>query len=269
MTYWQMLILAAVEAVTEFLPVSSTAHLILTNRLLGVPETDFLTTFEIVIQLGAIAAVLVFFWQRLWQHKNWWPKIGLAFIPTAVLGALAYPVIKNYLLKGQLVTGIALILGGLVMMIWEKKCFKDESKQLTLNEVPTKKIWWVGIWQALSFVPGVSRSAASILGGMKLGLKRSEAVELAFLLAIPTMLAASGLDLLKTLIDGYQAGSITGMFSGQEWLTLGLGTGATFIFSLLVVKFLIKWLNKKNSFWWFGIYRLAIGAIWLAVFWQR
>jgi undecaprenyl-diphosphatase len=342
MHYWQIIILSVVEALTEFLPVSSTAHLILTGQLLGLQSSDFLSSFNIFIQLGAIGAVVVIFWQRLLHNRALWPKIILAFLPTTVLGVLVYKLIKTHLLRGQQITGWALIGGGVFFIIWElffapdaifalaafrtkgtkryqkvpkgpnlgPKVLKSPKKSpIALEVAPlqanspaitapaapaltTRQAVQIGLWQVLSFVPGVSRSAATTFGGIFSGLTKAAAIEFAFLLAIPTMLAASGYDLLKTFLawlkmpqswsgctyDSWQQvlppGTATCMafwqkpafiFSPSEWVILGLGLVITFAVSLLLIKFLMKIMTRSRSFLYFGLYRLCIGVIWLLV----
>lgn len=267
MTIWQSVILGIVEALTEFLPVSSTAHLILASKLMGMESSSFLSSFEIIIQLGAILAVAIIFAKEVWSNKKMWAKIIWAFIPTAVLGFLAYKVVKEYLLQGQLITGIVLILGGIMFIIWEKFWFKEtKTEGKEIDDLTNIQAGTVGGWQALAFIPGMSRSAVSTLGGMVAGLKKSEAVKFAFILAVPTMVAASGYDALKTGIDMWQ-GEIAWL-TGSEIGMLVVGLIVTFIVAMLTVKFFTKLMSKKNSFIYFGIYRVLIGIVWLFLFWS-
>jgi undecaprenyl-diphosphatase len=283
MTILQAIILAIVEAVTEFLPVSSTAHLILTGKLLGVVSDDFLTSFEIFIQLGAILAVLVVLGQKIIKSKKMWRQIAVAFVPTVILGALVYKIIKQYLLHGQWISGVMLIAGGLGFIVYEWWVARKErlrgsetggcdeeragasggkneleiGKEIT--EISLGRAALIGVAQTVAFVPGVSRSAATMFGGLLVGLKRKAAVEFAFILAIPTMLAASGLDLLLTVKDGVS-------FTTEQLLCLAVGLVGAFVVSLLTVKLFIKIMSKKNSLLWFGLYRIVIGIVWLVVF---
>lgn len=292
-TYWQTIILAFVEALTEFLPISSTAHLILTAKLLNLESTNFLATFEIVIQLGAILAVLVVFGQRLWRNRRLWPKIIWAFIPTAIIGFTVYPLVKNYLLEGTPLTGWMLIIGGIIMAIWDiyddKKALQKADQQnspltpqtagcliesasdqkidqqLTTLKIPAVII--IGICQSFATVPGVSRSLITTLGGMATGLSKKAAVEFSFLLAIPTVAAASGLDLVKGLYNQFAIPNGEILFaSEQEVLLLILGTLVAFVTALFLTKFMVKIMSAKNSFVYFGIYRIIIGCWWLLIF---
>jgi undecaprenyl-diphosphatase len=269
MLIWQALVLSVVEAITEFLPVSSTAHLILTSKLLGITSSDFLSSFEIFIQLGAILAVAVAFFSKLWINKKSWSKIMVAFLPAVGLGLVFYKLVK-FLLQGQAITGIFLILGGLFFIIFEQIYNKKQEQKKTdtalinvwqeIDSLSYKRAFLIGLMQVLAFVPGVSRSAATTFGGLANKLSKKAAVEFSFLLAIPTMLAASGYDLLQTILDGAAV-----QYSSSQWLVLGVGLLATFLVSLCLVKTLIKAMQGKYSWTIFGIYRLAAGIFWLFV----
>src|SRR5574341_2454737 len=194
MTIFQAILLSIVEGITEFLPVSSTGHLILTSTIFGVPQTDFVKSFELFIQLGAIAAVAALYGRRLLTNKATLQHIAAGFVPTAIIGFVAYPIITSLLLGNALVVTISLFLGGIVLIFLETK-FLHKPKRASLT---LRRAFAIGVIQTLSFVPGVSRAAATIVGGMLVGLPRTAAVEFSFLLAIPTMLAATGLDMLKS-----------------------------------------------------------------------
>ena len=198
MTFLHAIILSIVEGFSEFLPISSTGHMVLAAKLLQIPQTDFVKSFEIIIQLGAILAVVVIYWKTIWSNKKAWKPIILAFIPTAVVGLLLYKVVKNVLLGNSLITVAALLIGGLVMIAVEYWFKSSKPEVEKIENISNKNAIIIGLFQSISIIPGVSRAAATIVGGMLLKTKRKTAVEFSFLLAIPTMAAASGLDLIKT-----------------------------------------------------------------------
>lgn len=243
------ILLGFVEGLTEFLPVSSTGHLILASNALGIENNEFLKLFEIVIQTGAILAVIFIYWKDLLKDKTYIFKLGLAFIPTAALGLLLHGIIKQYLFTPQVVCG-ALFVGGIVLLFIEQISSKIPSKPLTLS-----RYFFIGLFQCLAFVPGVSRSAATILGGRLLGASREDAVKFSFLLAIPTILSASGYSLLK----------VSYPISSYEIYLLGLGLISSFIFGFISVKVFLKWLNHQ-TFVICGIYRMAFALMYYFVF---
>ena len=226
-------ILSLVEGLTEFLPISSTGHMILASKLLGISETDFVKTFEIVIQLGAIAAVAVLYFNKFWKSLtgNWEliKKLLLAFVPTAVVGFTLYPIIKGVLLGSSAITLNSLFWGGvaLIGIEWFLKRKKTESQ--SVGEVSYRQALLIGTFQSLSVIPGVSRAAATIMGGLLTGLDRETATEFSFLLAVPTMVAATALDVYKSRRVIAQGG----------FLTLFIGMVLSFFFAILAVKFLI------------------------------
>ncbi len=254
--------MSIVEGITEFIPVSSTAHLVLASKLMGISQTGFVKSFEIAIQLGAILAVVVLYFKDLIANYRVWPKIVLAFIPTAALGFIFYGFVKSILIGNSVVTSTALIIGGLVFILIEKLYTNQTEAQdgtsgnffQELAKLPSRSLLGIGVMQSVSMVPGVSRSAASIAGGMLVGLTKQTATKFSFILAIPTMLAATSLDLYKS---GF-------MFSPNEATILTAGFLGSFIFALLAVKTFISYL-QKHSFVPFGIYRIAIGLLWLFV----
>lgn len=252
MTIVQALVLSFVEGITEFLPISSTGHLILVSKLLSIPPTEFVKSFEIIIQFGAILAVAVLYFQRILRDKQIWSKIILAFIPTGVLGLALYKTIKKYLLGSTDVVLWSLLIGGIIMILLEKFVFKKEETGTPMDKLPPKKSLTIGVIQSLSMIPGVSRAAATIFGGMGVGLNRKDAVEFSFLLAIPTMFAASGLDLVKS---GFN-------FSSQEFLIIGIGFVGAFLTALLSVKWLVQYV-QKHDFVAFGVYRIVVALIFL------
>lgn len=257
MNILQAVILGIVEGITEFLPVSSTGHLILTVKLLSIPSTEFVKSFEIFIQSGAILAVLILYWKMLMEKKELILKIGAAFIPTAIIGLILYSFIKTYLLGNTAVVLWSMFLGGIALIlieIWLKKHPNklDEEKDDYIT-VSYRQAFLVGITQSISVIPGISRSAASIIGGMAFGLPRKQAVEFSFLLAIPTLMAATGLDLVRSDFA----------FSSNEWMLLSVGFLVSFIVSALSIKFLIAYV-KRYTFIFFGWYRIII-AIFLYI----
>ncbi len=252
MDYLQALILSVVEGLSEFLPISSTGHLVLTSHLLGVTQDDFTKSFEIIIQLGAILAVTVIYWRDLIQNPKLWSRIMAAFLPTAVIGLLLYKVIKEYLLGNEMITVLALGVGGVVLIGLELLYKEKETHLSKIEELSLPKAALIGLAQSLSIIPGVSRAAATIVGGLFLGLKRETAVQFSFLLAIPTMAAATGLDVLKTKIS----------FTSYEWSLLAVGFIGSFVVALLVVKWFLKYV-QKNNFIPFGVYRIIVAlAYW-------
>lgn len=248
-------ILSVVEGVTEFLPISSTGHLILVSKLLGIATTDFSKTFEIVIQLGAIMAVVVLYSKKLLTSWNLIKKLVIAFIPTAIVGFTLYPLIKSVLLGSSAITLNALFWGGVALICVEWFLKRKKSEAENPSEITYKQALIVGTFQSLSVIPGVSRAAATIVGGLLTGLDRQTATEFSFLLAIPTMFAASTLDIYKSRHLIAQSG----------FLTLFAGTVLSFFFAIIAVKFLIGYV-KKHDFTAFGIYRIALSVLfWIFV----
>lgn len=250
MDFLQVIILSIVEGVSEFLPISSTGHLILASSFLNIPQTEFVKSFEIFIQLGAILAVVVIYWKTLLENKKAWKPLLFAFLPTAIVGFILYKFIKGYLLGNDLVVVLALLIGGILLIILEKVHKEKDSHVETLNNITIKQSILIGLAQSLAVIPGVSRSAATIIGAMFLGIKRKTAVDFAFLLAIPTMLAATALDLFKSNFQ----------FSAYEFSILIVGFVGSFIVALIVVRWFLKFI-QKNTFIPFGIYRIIIAIL--------
>lgn len=262
MTIWHGLFLGVVEGLTEFLPISSTAHLILAGEWLRLPASEFLKTFEISIQLGAILAVVILYWKRVWQNWHLVWKIGTAFVPTAIIGFGLYGIIKNYLFDSLEIIAGTLIVGGLIIIILERyysRHFVESTEAETSNEqinISYSQALLIGIFQSLAVVPGVSRAGATIIGGLGLGIKRRHIVEFSFLLAIPTMAAATGYDLLKT----------SPSFTSQELTIWASGFIMSFITAIIGVKFFLKFIQTRN-FIPFGWYRIGLGVIVLIWLW--
>ncbi|MFZ2763885.1 MAG: undecaprenyl-diphosphatase UppP [Minisyncoccia bacterium] len=254
MTFFDSIILGVIEGLTEFLPISSTAHLVLTAKLLGLEATEFLKSFEIAIQSGAIVAVVFLYWRTLVSKWELNKKIVAAFIPTAIIGLIFYKLVKNVLLESPLVSIYALLIGGIVLVAFEMFHKEKEGDTLELENITYKQAVSIGFFQSIAIIPGVSRAAATILGGMLIGIKRRTIVEFSFLLAIPTMAAATGLDLVKS----------AGQFSSADFTNLGVGFVVSFAMATVSIKFLLKFIQNHN-FTSFGIYRiiLALGFLFL------
>lgn len=251
MTYFQAFIIAIIEGLTEFLPISSTGHMILADSLMGIHDPQFAKTFEIVIQLGAILAVLFIYIKRFFVGINIYLKLFVAFLPTGVIGLLAYKTIKLYLFNPYVVS-VSLILGGIVLLLLDKWSEKKESLYKEIEDISYINAIKIGLIQCVSMIPGVSRSAATIFGGIFSGFNRQQAAEFSFLLAIPTMFAASGYDLLKEKDN----------IHGNDVTILLFGAFVAFIVAFFAVKAFVSFLNKYG-FNHFGYYRIALGVIFL------
>ena len=271
MSIFDTIIIAIVEGLTEFLPVSSTGHMIITQNLLGVESTEFVKAFTFIIQFGAILSVVVLYWKRFFQlnrtpapegasalkrflHKyDFYWKLFVAFIPAAVLGLLFSDMI-DAMLESVTVVAITLILGGIFMLFCDR-IFNKGSEETELTE---KRAFWIGLFQCISMIPGVSRSMATIVGGMAQKLTRKAAAEFSFFLAVPTMFAATLYKMYKILKTG-----------GTEMLmdnmtTLVIGNLVAFIVAMLAIKFFISFVTKYG-FKAFGWYRIIVGGIILAM----
>jgi undecaprenyl-diphosphatase len=248
MNFPHAIILGLIEGITEFLPISSTGHMILASELLKIPETEFVKSFEIIIQLGAILAVVVLYFRKILKNRYLWSKILAAFLPAGIIGFLLYKLIKQYLLGNVMAVIWSLLIGGIVLILIEK-LFKKKD-QFFLIQLTTTQSVIIGLFQVISIIPGVSRSAATIVGGLIVGLNRNEAVEFSFLLAIPTMVAATGLDLVKSSLH----------FSSGEIQLLSIGFIVSFMTALFAIKTFITFV-QKHTFIPFGIYRIIIALI--------
>lgn len=247
-------LLGIIEGITEFLPISSTGHLILASQLLGIEATEFVKSFEIAIQAGAILAVVVLFWRKLLLNRHLFLITIISFIPTGILGLLFYKVVKTYLLGNTFVTVVSLIVGGLAIILAERY-FAGKAEGKAVTQLSLKQALCIGLIQSFSMIPGVSRSAATIFGGLALGLNRQAAVEFSFLLAIPTMAAATGYDLLKT----------SHAYSSSELQALLIGSTTAFITALIVVKLFLRFVQTQNLIP-FGVYRIIVGILFLLFF---
>lgn len=244
------MIFGVVEGITEFLPISSTGHLILTANLLNTPQTDFLKSFEIAIQLGAILSVVVLYWKSLLVKFSVLKKIAAAFIPTAIIGFLLYKVLKTFLLENSAIVLWSLAVGGVLIIIFEIFYKQKETAIDDIGSISYPKAFLIGIFQSIAIIPGVSRSAATIIGGLMLGLKRKTIVEFSFLLAVPTMLAATAFDLLKSAPS----------FNNGQFIYLAVGFIVSFITALLAIKFLLYFI-KNHNFVSFAIYRIVLAIL--------
>lgn len=242
-TLIQTIILGIIEGLTEFVPVSSTAHLLLTEHLFGITPSSFWQAFSICIQSGAILAAVLYFWSTVWSHRSLILKIIVGFIPTGIVGVLLYPLIKGFLESNTLIA-IALIIGGVLLITLSPV---EATEQI--EHVSYKQAFWIGVAQIFSVIPGVSRSGATLIGGTWLGIPRSAIVSFSFLLGIPTILGASVVEMHH----------ITGITFGQ-WGLIVLGSFVAFMVALLTIKFFISILTNKPLAW-FGWYRIAIGVV--------
>jgi len=243
MNLFQTVLLSIVEGITEFLPISSTGHLILISHLAGVMQTEFVKSFEIIIQLGAILAVVVIYFSKLRSNFVLLKNTLIAFLPSAIFGLLFYKYIKMYLIGNTTVVVWSLLIGGIAMLLFERFHKKTSPYSLISSAYLV-----IGLFQVFSMIPGVSRAFATIFGGMVVGMKREEATEFSFFLAIPTMLGASVLDI-------YQSGIPT---SGVGLLAIGFI--GSFLTAYIVVKWLIKFVQTHN-FNTFGWYRIILALL--------
>lgn len=251
MTYFEALIIAIIEGLTEFLPISSTGHMILAASLMNLDDPRFAETFEIVIQLGAILAVLFLYIKRFFVSITIYLKLLVAFLPTGIIGILAYKTIKLYLFNPYVVS-VSLIVGGIALLFLDKWSAKKESEYKEIEDISYIGALKIGLIQCVSMVPGVSRSAATIFGGIFSGFNRQQAAEFSFLLAIPTMFAASGYDLLKEKDN----------IHGNDITILLFGALIAFIVAFVAVKAFVTFLNKYG-FKHFGYYRIILGVLFL------
>lgn len=268
MSFFHAVILGIVEGVTEFLPISSTAHLMMASKILGIADSEFLKSFEIVIQLGAVVAIVLMFGQHLVKNRWVWKKIAIAFIPTAVIGFALYKLIKSHLIGNIHVALWSLIIGGIVLIAIEMFFLKKPAvalpnKNLTDNDlggevknISNTQAFFIGVAQSLAVIPGISRSAATIVSALFFGASRKAAAEFSFLLAVPTIGTAAGYDLFKNIhvlsADGNAA-------------VLGVGFIVSFVAALLSIKFMLSYIQRHSfTFTAFGVYRIVIGILFFA-----
>ena len=253
MSLLQSIILAIVEGITEFLPVSSTGHMIIASSMMGIESDPFVKLFTVAIQLGAILSVVVLYWKRFFQSFDFYLKIGVAFIPSVIAG-LFFKEYIDALLERVDVVGYTLLLGG-VFFLFMDKIFEDENADQT---VTFPKAFKIGLFQVIAMVPGVSRSAATIIGGLSQKLTRKNAAEFSFFLAVPTMFAATVLSIYNFYTDGFT-------LSSGEINILIIGNIAAFIVAMVAIKSFITFLTK-HGFSVFGYYRIAVGLTILVLY---
>ena len=256
MTIIQAVIIAIVEGITEFLPVSSTGHMVITSSLMGIEKEEFTKLFEVTIQLGAILAVVVLYWKKFIDFSRWqfYVKLIVAVIPALVLGFLLSDRI-DALLESPTTVAISMLAGGIILLFIDK-LFKNPTIEREEN-ISYTRAFLIGIWQCVAMIPGVSRSAATIIGGMQQKLTRKLAAEFSFFVAVPTMAAATGYKLLK----GYKT------FTSEHIKILAIGNLVAFVVAILAIKFFISFL-QKHGFRLFGWYRIIAGIILLVLIWQ-
>ncbi len=240
----KVIIIAIVEGITEFLPISSTGHMVITEKILGIASSEFTKAFIVNIQFGAILSVVVLYWKRFFQSVNFYLKLFVAFLPAAIIGFLLGDFIDS-ILENVVVVAISLFLGGIILLFVDKWFNKPSEKQ----EVTYKNAFIIGCFQVIAMIPGVSRSAATIVGGMSRKLSRKNAAEFSFFLAVPTMFAATAYKLLKT----YKS------FNSDNISLLVIGNIVAFIVAMIAIKAFIGFLTKYG-FKVFGYYRILLGV---------
>lgn len=253
MNLFNALILGIVEGITEFLPISSTAHLIITSKLLHLSQTEFLKFFEVFIQSGAILAVVFMYFKYILNNKKLIPKIIVSFIPTAIVGLIMEKIIKKYFFNSLQLIIVSMFIIGLAFIVFEYLVKRKKIKLVkSINRLDTNQAIIIGIIQSLAVIPGVSRAGAVMLGMMALGYKRNESATYSFLLAVPTILAASGLELIK--ID------FKILSNSNNLILLAIGFIVSFVTAYISVKWLINFLQKKSLII-FGLYRVLTSFI--------
>ncbi|MDX5418581.1 MAG: undecaprenyl-diphosphate phosphatase [Hymenobacteraceae bacterium] len=268
MTTWQAIILAIVEGLTEFLPVSSTGHMIIASALMGINELPITKIFAVNIQFGAILSVVVLYWRRFFQSIDFYKKLLLAFIPAIVIGFALMDLI-DAMLESVAVTAIMLVLGGIVLLFVDK-WFSNAKK----DNITYKNALVVGFFQCIAMIPGVSRSAATIVGGLTQGVNRKAAAEFSFFLAVPTMLAAGVYKVIKDLLKLELSDVLTfdiekiqnsfAVIHPDDWKLLLVGNVVAFVVAMVAIHFFISFLTKYG-FKLFGYYRIALGITLLAL----
>lgn len=249
MTLFHSFILGIVEGITEFLPISSTAHIAIAGYLLKIVQNDFFKSFSIIIQLGAIMPVVWFYLRTHTRNMEIHKRVMAAFVPTAVIGFVLYKFIKFYLIGNMSVIAGMLLVGGIIIIWFERQYTEDATAIQSVEKIPYKTAFWIGVAQAIAVVPGVSRSAATIIAGLYQNISRRTIVEFSFLVAVPTMVAATAYDLLKN----YHT------FSRDNISSLAVGFITALIFAQLSINYLLKFV-RTNTFTNFGIYRIVIAS---------
>lgn len=256
MTLFHSLILGIVEGFTEFLPISSTGHMVIVSYFLKIPENAILSTFEIIVQVGAISAVVVLYFKKLFEIENI-KKLIVAFIPTGIIGITVFPHIKAWL-QNPLLVAFTMTLGGIFILIIENWYEKKENKGeiVQTENINYKQAFLLGIYQAIAVIPGVSRSGAMIIGGLTMKLSRKVLTEFSFLLAVPTMVIAT----LYTIYKKHSELTFT------DITPILFGTFISFVIAIIVIKYFLNYI-RSHSFKVFGHYRIIIGVILLIILW--
>lgn len=246
----QAIILAIIEGLTEFLPVSSTGHMIIASSLMGIAQSELAPVFTVAIQFGAILSVVVLYWRRFFENMRLYPPLMIAFIPAAFFGVLLGGTIER-MLENVTVVALALFLGGVVLLFIDR-LFPHDAEDRP-GPVTWKNALVIGFFQVIAMIPGVSRSAATIIGGLTQKLSRKQAAEFSFFLAVPTMFAAT----CKSLWDYIRAGH---SFTEQHWQLFAVGNAVAFIVAMLAIRGFVGFLTK-HGFQVFGWYRIVVGGI--------
>ncbi|MCF6213855.1 MAG: undecaprenyl-diphosphate phosphatase [Flavobacteriaceae bacterium] len=255
MNYLQAILLAIIEGITEYLPVSSTGHMIITSSFMGIASDGFTKLFTIVIQLGAILSVVVLYFKRFFQSVDFYLKLLVAFLPAVVLGLLLNDVIDE-LLESPITVAISLVIGGFILLKVDR-WFKSSETAPNNDQISYLTALKIGFFQTIAMIPGVSRSGASIVGGMSQKINRKTAAEFSFFLAVPTMFGATA----KKLFDYYQDGFV---LSSEQINLLLIGNIVAFLVAMFAIKSFISFLSK-NGFKIFGYYRITIGLVILII----
>jgi undecaprenyl-diphosphatase len=258
MTIFNSIIIAIIEGLTEFLPISSTGHMIIASSFMGIAKDDFTKLYEVAIQLGAILSVVVIYWKKFFPLNRWnfYIKLIVAVIPALVLGFIFSKKI-DALLESPLTVSITLLLGGFVLLFIDK--FFKVHTVVKDEQISLSKAFMIGVWQCLAMIPGTSRSAASIIGGMQQKLTRNLAAEFSFFLAVPTMAAATGYKLLKAYKESPEL-----LTNKDNLIALAIGNLVAFVVAMIAIKFFIGYL-QKHGFRLFGWYRIIAGIILLVL----
>lgn len=254
MTIIQAIILAIIEGVTEFLPVSSTGHMIIGSTIMGIQQDEFVKLFTVAIQFGTILSVVVLYWKRFFQSIDFYLKLFTGFVP-AVIAGLFFKDYIDLMLENVMVVGVMLFLGGIVFLFIDKLApggDQEPDRPMSYKQAAT-----IGVWQCLAMVPGVSRSAATIIGGMTQGFTRKNAAEFSFFLAVPTMFAATAKSIYDYIKDG-------GAFTAEHIQLFAIGNVVAFIVAVVAIRSFISYLTK-SGFRAFGWYRIAVGGVIIAL----
>ncbi|MCC7436723.1 undecaprenyl-diphosphate phosphatase [Candidatus Nomurabacteria bacterium] len=243
LSIFSSIFLGIIEGLTEFAPVSSTAHILISGKMIGVTSSEFFTVFSVAIQSGAILGAVVYFWKTVWQNLSLIPKIIVGFLPTAVVGLLLHSIISK-VFSNHLLIAYALIIGGIIFLF-----LKTNDSEVEVKDISYKEAFIVGCTQILAFIPGVSRSGATLIGGTALKIPRFQIVPFSFLLGIPTILGASFVELVSIP-----------QIDKTGWMIITTGIVVSFLTALLTMKWFIEILTKKPLSYW-GWYRIFIGIL--------